>query len=88
MKLHEVQKKRADVMHLPEAAVFMQMSYMQLYRLVKGGKIKPLNIAITGDKPIYGFTPDIIQAYYDSLPNPAPLLSQTREGDAVAKGIN
>ena len=53
-----------------EVAEFMKISYMTLYRLVKDGKIKAVNVAKSGEKrPRYAFTPEAVQAYYDNLPD-------------------
>ncbi len=65
MKLDEVQK--SDLSSTKEVAAFMGISYMQLYRLVKCGKIKAVNIAKTGKRVIFAFKPEDIQAYYDHI---------------------
>jgi excisionase family DNA binding protein len=61
--------KKPNILSLNEAAKFIGVSYVTMYRLVKNGKIESLNVAKTGSKPIFGFTPEMIQRYYDSLSN-------------------
>lgn len=68
MNLNEVKKpEKFNTMH--EVAVFMGISYMSLYRLVKNGEIETINIAKSGKKPIFAFTPEAVQAYYDNVQN-------------------
>jgi hypothetical protein len=88
MDLNEVTKPK--ILSLPEAASFMKISYVTMYRLVKGGKIKALNIAKTGYKPIFGITPEAIQAYYDSISHSPTVLSEEKQdrGNPERKGIN
>lgn len=52
-----------------EVANFMGISYAKVMRLIKCGKIKATNIALSGTKPIYGIKPEDVQAYYDQVPN-------------------
>jgi len=61
--------KKIKFLSSPQAAKFMEISYPTLHRMIKAGKIKPVNVGITGKKRVWGFTPEIIQAYYDSLQN-------------------
>jgi hypothetical protein len=79
MELQEV-KKPVDVKtsSVKEVANFMGISYITLFRMVKCGKIKAINKAKTGHKPIYGITPEAVQEYYDQIPD-------TTQGD---KSIN
>ncbi len=65
MKLDEVKKPQLYNMH--EVADFVGISYITLYRLVKDGKIKALNIAKTGKRPIFAFKAEDVQTYLDSL---------------------
>lgn len=50
-----------------EVAEFMSISTRRLFRLVKSGKLKAINIAYAGDKPIYNFSAEAVQEYYDGL---------------------
>ncbi len=52
---------------MDEVADFMGISYITLYRMVRDGRIEVLNTAKSGKKPIYGFTAEAVQAYYDSI---------------------
>ena len=65
MELTEVHKTK--LYNLPEVADFMGVSYITLYRMVKDGKIRSVNIAKTGTKPIYGVPADAVQDYYDTI---------------------
>lgn len=67
MKLTEV--KKTELSSTKEVADFMGISYITLYRLVKSGKIKAVNIAKSGKRPIYAFHSEEVQKYYDSLHN-------------------
>lgn len=70
MKLSEVKKFSPDYHTLEEVADFMGISYITLYRLVKAGKIKAIDITDPGvKKPIYRIRPEDVQAYYDQLQN-------------------
>lgn len=68
MNLDEV-KKPEKLYDMHEVAAFMKISYMTLYRMVKSGKIKTINRAKSGEKPIFGFRAEDIQKYYDQLSN-------------------
>lgn len=76
MDLHDI--KKPEILSLNEASRVMGISYMTMYRLVKSGKIKALNIAKTGEKPIFGITPAFIQAYYDSLSDTSKVLPEKK----------
>lgn len=65
---------------MKDVAKFLGISYGTLYKLVKCGKIVARNIAMTGTKPIYGFTDEDVQAYYDSIQDPAPIQVQEKAG--------
>ena len=79
MDLNEV-KKTPKLYNMHEVADFIGISYITLYRLVKSGKIKAVNIAKTGKKPIFGFKSEDVQAYYDSISNPTRIPIQEKEG--------
>jgi excisionase family DNA binding protein len=68
MDLNEV-KKTEKLSNMHEVAAFMGISYMTLYRLVKSGKIKAVNLAPEGKKPIFAFRAEDVQEYYDHLSN-------------------
>ena len=68
MELNDV--KKPDLKTAKEVAGFMKITIYTLYRLVRNGKIKAINVAISGTKPIYAFRAEDIQAYYDQLSNP------------------
>lgn len=72
MDLNEVKKpKKEKIYTTKEVADFMEISYITLYRLVKCGKIKALNIAPEGSKKeIWRFKAEDVQSYYDNLPHP------------------
>lgn len=67
MDLRDV-KKKDKIYTMMEVAKFMGISYITLYRLVKGGKIKVVNVAKSGKKPIFGFTAQDVQTYYNAIP--------------------
>ena len=61
------------VYNMVNAAKVIGVSYNTLYRMVKGGRIKAVNIARTGHKPIYSLLAKDVQDYiekYNSLQNP------------------
>lgn len=55
------------VYKMKEVAVFLGVSYYTLFRLVKSGKIKAINVAKTGKRPIYAFTANDVQLYCNQL---------------------
>lgn len=59
--------KKPKLYTLRETAEAMGVSYHTLFRMVRDGKMKAVNIAKSGKKPIYGFRADDIQAYYDNI---------------------
>ena len=71
MDLNEVKKpEKEKIYSTQEVATFMGISYITLYRLVKCGKIKALNISPAGaKKEIWKFRPEDVQTYYDNLPH-------------------
>ena len=52
---------------MKEVAAFMHIGYYTLYRLVKRGKIKAINVATAGKRPLYAIDPHDLQAYYDAI---------------------
>lgn len=64
MDLNEVKKPK--LYSTKEVADFVGVSYITIYRMVKDGRIKAVNVALKG-KPIYRFRGEDVQAYYDSL---------------------
>lgn len=71
MKLNEVKQHDNALYTTQEVADFMGVPYMQVYRLVKSGKIKAVNTAPDGSKKqIWKIRAEDVQAYYDSLSNP------------------
>ena len=67
MELKDIQKPKYH--SLTKAAEAMGVSYYTLFRMVHSGKIKAMNVAKSGKKPIYGITAEDIQAYYDLIQN-------------------
>lgn len=65
MDLKEIKKPK--IYSMDEVAKFIGVSKTTLYRMIKDGRIKPLNIAKSGTKPLHGFRAEDIQAYYDSF---------------------
>lgn len=62
------------VYNMVGAAKIIGVSYNTLFRMVKGGKIKAVNIARTGKKPIYSLLASDVRDYikkYNSLQDPA-----------------
>ena len=58
------------VYNMVGAAKKIGVSYLTLYRMVKSGKIRAVNIARTGTKPIYALTAVDVESYikkYNSL---------------------
>jgi excisionase family DNA binding protein len=68
MDLNEV-KKGPRLYTTKEVAAFIGISYITLYRLVKDGKIKAVNVAKSGKRTVFAFTAQDVQLYYNSLPN-------------------
>ncbi len=50
-----------------EVAEFMSISTRRLFRLIENGKLKAINVAYAGKKPIYNFSAEAVQEYYDGL---------------------
>lgn len=62
--------KNPLVYNMVDAAKVIGVSYNTLYRMVKTGRIKAVNIARTGKKPIYSLIASDVQEYirkYNSL---------------------
>lgn len=58
------------VYNMVNAAKVIGVSYNTLFRMVKQGKIKAVNIARTGSKPIYSLLAEDVDTYikrYNSL---------------------
>lgn len=81
MDLNEVKKPEKEKLYsTQEVATFMGISYITLYRLVKCGKIKALNIAPKGSKKeIWRFRAEDVQSYYDNLPHPIDRLESVNK---------
>ena len=69
MKLEDVKRNNPETYSTKKVAEFLKVSPATLLNMIKGGKIKTINIAKTGSRPIYGITAEAIQKYYDSLQN-------------------
>ncbi len=69
MELQDVKKTEQRFYNLKEVAAFIGVSVPTVYRMVKYGKLKAVNIAKTGNRPIWGFRAEDIQSYYDQLPH-------------------
>lgn len=71
MDINEVKKPKKEFYTLKEVSDFMGIPHHKVRRLVVNGKIKAVNLAISGNgkKPIYGIKPEEIQNYYDSIHN-------------------
>lgn len=68
MKLEEIKQPNIpDLYSVKKVAEFLKMSYAKVYRLIKLGKIKAINAAQTGTKPIYRITGESVQQYLDSV---------------------
>lgn len=65
MDLKDIRKPKYH--SLAQAAEAMGVSYHTLFRMVHNGKIKAMNVAKSGKKPIYGIRAEDIQAYYDAI---------------------
>ena len=65
MELTDIKKPKLYGMR--EAAEAMGVSYHTLFRMVRDGKIKAVNTAKSGKRPIYGFTAEGIQSYFDAI---------------------
>lgn len=71
--MKEIEIQNPLVYNMIGAAKKLGVSYNTLYRMVKGGKIKAVNIARTGTKPIYAIIANDIEEYinnYNSLQSP------------------
>lgn len=58
------------VYNMIDAAKKLGVSYNTLYRMVKSGRIKAVNVAHTGTKPIFALTAHDVEEYisnYNSL---------------------
>ena len=60
-----VEMQKPKLYSMLQAAKVMGISYNTLYRMVKAGTMPVVNIAHTGNKPIFGIKPEDIQTYYD-----------------------
>ena len=67
MKLEDIKKPDELTYTSQKVADFIGVSYATLYRMVKNGKIKVVNIARTGTKPIWRFRAEDVKEYYDRL---------------------
>lgn len=65
MKLKDV--KSIKFYPLKEVAIHMGLKSRQLWNLVNSGKIKAINVGKTGKRPVWNFTAEAVQAYYDSI---------------------
>lgn len=74
MKLEDVKKPRYYT--LKEVAAFMEVSYNTLRKMVRDGKIKAIDIAKSGTRPIYSFRAEDVQAYYAALPHTSRRLEE------------
>jgi excisionase family DNA binding protein len=82
MELNEVKKPVARLYSTREIADFIGIPYMKLYRMVKDGRIKAINVAPAGSKKsIYNFRAEDVQVYFDSLPDTASILPEKEERD-------
>jgi len=79
MELSEVKKPKSY--SVKEVCGFMGISMPTLYRMIKDGKIKPINIAKSGKKGLVAFRAEDIQAYYDSIPNSTKGLKSVHKQD-------
>lgn len=62
------------VYNMVNAAKVIGVSYGTLFKMVKSGKIKAVNIARTGNKPIYSLLARDVEEYikqYNSLQDPS-----------------
>jgi excisionase family DNA binding protein len=70
--MEKVNIQNPIVYNMVNAAKKIGVSYNTLYRMVKGGKIRAVNMARTGTKPIYALTANDVEEYitkYNSLQN-------------------
>lgn len=65
MELEQINKPK--YYSFREVWLFMEIGPATLYRMIKCGRIKVINLAKSGTKPIYGFRAEDVQEYYDSL---------------------
>jgi excisionase family DNA binding protein len=65
MNLEEIKKPR--LYSTVEVAKFMEVGYHTLLRMVRLKKIKAVNSALSGTKPIYRFRAEDVQEYYATL---------------------
>ena len=68
--MEKVKIQNPIVYNMTGAAKKIGVSYNTLYRMVKGGKIKAVNVAHTGTKPIFAITANDVEEYisnYNSL---------------------
>ena len=68
MELQEVIKPKLYT--FKEVIAFMKISRNTLYRMIKSGRIKAIKVTMSGDKGVWMFRPEDVQAYYDSIHNP------------------
>lgn len=65
MKLKDV--KIIKFYPLKEVATHMGLTQRALWNLVNSGRIIAVNVGKTGKRPIWNFTAEQVQAYYDSI---------------------
>ena len=67
MELKDIQKPK--YYSSADAAKAMDISRHTLFRMIRNGKIKGINIAKSGKRPIWGILAEDIQSYYDDIQN-------------------
>lgn len=70
MDLNDIKVTETKLYTTQEVADALNIPYMQVYRMVKSGRIKATNYARTGYTPRYKIRAEDVQAYLDSLSNP------------------
>lgn len=70
MELEDVKNPTEKLYTTQQVADFLNVPYMQVYRLVTSGRMKGTNYARTGTAKRYRIRAEDVQSYLDSLPNP------------------
>lgn len=77
MELKDVKRINPETYSTKKVAEFLKVSSATLFNMIKSGRIKVINIAKTGKRPIYGITAEAVQSYYDNLNQ----VSNTSQGN-------
>lgn len=85
MELKDI--KKIKIYSMKEVSEFMDISAQTLRKMIENGRIKALNIAGSGTKPIFGFTAEAVQEYYASIQNTSDGIKNIDKQDLRGDGV-